>query len=155
MAQLYGLMRLGRDAEVRRTPGGDAVVNLSLAYNYGQKGDDNNRPTQWVDAALWGQRAESLAPFLTKGSLHLFTLRDIHMEKYADKEGFDAYKLAATVADVELGPKGDGASNAGGGASTGQRRPASGATSAQRPGGSSAPAGGGTPADDMDDDIPF
>ena len=46
MATLIGLFILGRDAEVRRTSGGDPVATLSLAYNYGRKGADNKRPTQ-------------------------------------------------------------------------------------------------------------
>jgi single-strand DNA-binding protein len=40
------------------------VANVSLAFTYGKKGDDGKRPTQWVDASLWGQRAESLAPYI-------------------------------------------------------------------------------------------
>jgi single-strand DNA-binding protein len=99
-----GLARLGRDAEVRFTPGGDAVANLSLAVNYGQKDADGNRPTQWIDASLWGKRAESLAPFLVKGSLHCFTLDEIHIETYDGKNG-QGHKLVARVADVELGPR--------------------------------------------------
>ena len=62
-----GLARIGKDAEVRFTPSGAAVANVSLAFTYGKKGDDGKRPTQWVDASLWGQRAESLAPYIKKG----------------------------------------------------------------------------------------
>lgn len=102
-----GLARLGRDAEIRYTPGGDAVCNLSLAVNYGQKAQDGNRPTQWIDASLWGKRAESLAQFLTKGSVHCFTLEDIHLETYQGKNG-EGVKLVARVLDVELGPRAGG-----------------------------------------------
>lgn len=156
MAKTYGLMRLGRDAEIRRLTNGDAVCNLSLAYNHGQKGEDGNRPTQWVDASLWGKQAESLAPYLVKGSLHLFTLRDIHIEEYEDKDGFLKPKLVATVVDVELGPKQEGATSGQNSAAsgTGQRRPASGATSTQRPASNPATATAGG-VGDMDDDIPF
>ena len=62
-----GLARIGKDAEVRYSPNGDAIANLSLAFTYGKKGTDGKRPTQWVDATLWGKRAESLAPYLKKG----------------------------------------------------------------------------------------
>lgn len=151
MAKLYGLMRLGRDAEIRRTPGGDAVCNLSLAYNYGQKGDDGDRPVQWINASLWGKRAESLAEYLTKGSLHLFTLDGVHMRKYTDKDGYDAYSLDATVVDVELGPKREGGgSGSDAGSSTGARRPAAGGTTA-----GPAPAQKVVQAGIDDDDIPF
>lgn len=99
-----GMARLGRDAEVRYLQNGDAVCNLSLAVNYGQKGQDGNRPTQWIDATLWGKRAESLAQFLTKGSVHCFTLDEIHIETYQGRNG-EGHKMVARVLDVELGPR--------------------------------------------------
>lgn len=99
-----GMARLGKDAEVRYTPSGDAVCNLALAVNYGQKQQDGNRPTQWIDASLWGKRAESLAQYLTKGSVHCFTLDDVHIETYEGQNG-TGYKLVARVADIELGPR--------------------------------------------------
>lgn len=101
-----GLARLGRDAELRFTPSGEAVCNLSLAVNYGKKGDDGNRLTQWIDASLWGKQAEALAPYLTKGSVHCFVLSDIHIETYQGQNG-QGHKLAARVDSVELGPRVD------------------------------------------------
>lgn len=58
MAKMYGLMRLGRDAEVKTLPSGKKVANLSLAYNYGQKEGDEY-PSQWIDAAFWGTSREA------------------------------------------------------------------------------------------------
>lgn len=126
MAKMYGLMRLGRDAEVKTLASGKKVANLSLVYSYGQKEGDEY-PSQWVDAAFWGDRVEKLAQYLTKGSLHLFTLGNVHIEKYTDKEGYEAFKLAADVVDVELGPKREGAQSS---EQPSQRRPA--AAPAQR-----------------------
>lgn len=99
-----GLARLGRSAEVRFTPSGDAVCNLSLAVNYGPKGADGNRSTQWIDASLWGKRAEALAPFLVKGSVHCFTLDEVHIEEFEGRNGA-GFKLVARIVDVELGPR--------------------------------------------------
>lgn len=138
-----GLARLGRDAEVRYTPGGDAVCNLSLAVNYGQKGDDGNRPTQWIDASLWGKRAEALAQYLVKGSVHCFTLDEVHLETYQGKNG-EGVKLVARVLDVELGPRAGGEQSA---APAPRQAPAA---PAQRPQPKLAPN-----FHDMDDDIPF
>lgn len=145
-------MRLGRDAEVRITPNGKQVANLSLVYNYGQKEGDEY-PSQWIDAALWGERAERLAPFLLKGSKHLFTIGDVHIETYTDKEGFEAFRLAGRVDDVELGDKRE---SSGGGESGGQRRqgaspgPAPAPRQQQR-----APAPASDGWDDPDRDVPF
>lgn len=159
MAKLIGLMRLGRDAEVKTLPSGKKVANLALAYNFGLPNENKERPTQWVDASLWGDRAESLAPFLTKGSLHEFTIVDVHMESYADKEGFQAWKLTGTVLDIELGPKQSG-SGSQQNIQNAARRPAQGDQPAQRPqqGQQHRPANRqtGTGFDDMDDsDVPF
>lgn len=152
MAKMYGLMRLGRDAEVKTTPNGKQVANLSLVFNYGQK-DGDEYPSQWVDAAFWGERAEKLAPYLVKGSLHLFTLGDVHIEKYAGKDGYDAYKLAARVDDIELGPKRD--AGQGGSESQGQRRPAQAAPAPRQAPPQRAPAPQGSGFDDLDSGIPF
>lgn len=101
MPKLHGLARLGRDAEVRNTPSGETVANLSLAFNYGTKGTDGNRPTQWVEGALWGKRAVSLAPYLTKGGLVVAYLDDVHIETYQGSSG-PGHKLVGRVADIEL-----------------------------------------------------
>lgn len=142
---MYGLMRLGRDAEVKTLPSGKQVANLSLAYNYGQK-DGDAYPTQWIDAAFWGERAEKLAQYLTKGSLHCFTLSDVHIEEY-EKDGYAAFKLVARVDDVELGPKREG----GGSDAPPQRRPAP----APAPRQAQAPAPRAASGFDDMDDIPF
>ena len=67
MATLTGLFTLGRDAETRVTQGGTTVVQLAVAYNYGRKGEDGKKPSQWVRASMFGKQAETLAPYLTKG----------------------------------------------------------------------------------------
>jgi single-strand DNA-binding protein len=97
-----GLARIGKDAEVRYTPGGAAVANVSLAFTYGKKGDDGKRPTQWVDASLWGQRVESLAPYLTKGKQIVAYLEDVHIQTYTKGDGTQASKMAARIADLEF-----------------------------------------------------
>ena len=56
---------IGKDAETRRTQGGDAVTGWSLAVEE-RKGQDKR--TLWFDCSLWGKRGEALAPYLTKGS---------------------------------------------------------------------------------------
>lgn len=140
MAQMFGLARIGKDTELR-TVGTDSVVNLALAFNYGRKGEDGKRPTQWVDASLWGKLAVAIAPYLLKGVSVSVTLDDIHIETYQGSNG-EGSKLVGRVSSIEL---------AGGGQ-------AQSAAPAQRP----APAPAARPApkpapnfSDLDDDIPF
>ena len=144
MPKMIGMMRLGRDAELRYTPNNEPVTNLSLAYAHGKAGQDGKRPTQWIDAALWGKRAEALTQYLTKGGLHCFTLDELNIQTFQKQDGSSGMKLVARVLDVELGARQDAA-------------PAPAARPA-RPPQRQAPAPAPRPSsgfDDMDDDIPF
>ena len=150
MAHLQGLFRLGRDCEVRFTPEGDAVVNLALAYNHGKKGQDGNRPTQWVDAALYGKRAEALSPYRLKGVAISAILQDPHIRTYEKKDGTQGFTLSARVLDLEF---------AGG---TQQQQRSEPAQQAQQPQRQAAPPRQQPPQrqpagniEDMDSDIPF
>lgn len=139
MAQIVGIFRLGRDAELRHTAGGDHVSSLNLAFNYGQKGEDGNKPTQWIEASLWGKRAEAMSPHLLKGGLIYAVISDPHIETYQGKNG-EGHKLTGRIAEIEF---------AGGtrSESTGERQASS-----------SKPAGGGAskkPSIDDDSSIPF
>lgn len=148
MIQIFGLARVGRDVEVRNTTSGDAVASVSLAFSYGRKGDDGKKPTQWVDAALWGKRAEALAPYLTKGTLVTVTLEDARIETFQKQGGGEGVKLAARITAIDL---------AGGGQQAPQQqqpqRQQQRAAQPQRQQTQRAPAGGGF--DDMDEDVPF
>lgn len=60
---------LGRNAELRYTPGGVAVATLSLACDetWNDKSGQKQTKTEWLRINLWGKQAESLAEYLTKG----------------------------------------------------------------------------------------
>ena len=134
-----GLARIGKDAEVRFTPGGTAVANVSLAFTYGKKGDDGKRPTQWVDASIWGQRAEPMAPYLLKGKQIVAYLEDVHLQTYTKGDGTQNTKMVARLADLEFVAGSEQASS--------QPKP--------QPRPQAAPQSQGSGFDDMDDDIPF
>ncbi len=59
---------LGRDAEVRVTPGGHSVASFSIATteNWTKDGEKKEQ-TEWHRIVLWGKSADSLQPYLTKG----------------------------------------------------------------------------------------
>jgi single-strand DNA-binding protein len=102
MANLSGVFRVGRDAEIRKTSSGEDVCNLSLAYNHGRKGEDGSRPTQWLDASLWGKRASTLAQYLVKGQLIYAVINDPHIEEFKKKDGGAGVKMAGSVGEIEL-----------------------------------------------------
>lgn len=150
---ITGYARLGKDAEVRFTPDGTAVANLALVYNYGKKGDDGNRPSQWIDASLWGQRAESLEQYLLKGQGLDVVIEEVHIETYHKRDGTSGSKLVGRIMAIEFagGPP-QQAAQPGQQRQAQQQRPAP-AWSVPLRRQAPAPSAGGF--DDMDDDIPF
>ena len=136
----FGLARIGRDVELRSTATGEQVANLALAFNYRNKGE---KCTQWVEASLWGKRAEALVPYLKKGGLISVTIDDVHIETYQGRDG-QGTKLVGRVSDVEL---------AGGGDRQEAPKPAPAPEPAPKPTAPAPRAPSGF--EDMDDDIPF
>ena len=100
--KLIGNVRLGRDAELRYTATGTPVATLFGAYKYGKKGESGKRLTQWVEATLWGQQAESLADYLKKGEQFLLTMNEVHVQTYDKLDGTPGVKLTGTVKDIDF-----------------------------------------------------
>ncbi|HQS64824.1 MAG TPA: single-stranded DNA-binding protein [Acidovorax defluvii] len=141
---MTGLFTLGRDAETRVTGSGTTVVQLAVAYNYGRKGDDGKKPSQWVRASMFGKQAEALIPYLTKGKQVSLVIRDLHIATFQKQDGSTGTSLegVADFDDFARGQKQEGSTQA----------PAAAPRPAPPPK-PAPPAGSGF--DDMDDDIPF
>ena len=83
---------LGRDAELRYTPGGAAVATLNMATTEvfkdreGQKKED----TQWHRVILWGKTAETLQDYLTKGK-QIYVEGRLQTRQWDDKDGNKRY----------------------------------------------------------------
>jgi single-strand DNA-binding protein len=93
------LIRLGRDVEVRYTQNGDAVAGLAMAYDIGF-GD--KKRSQWLDGSLWGKRAESLAPYLKKGTQVVIYADDLEVAEFQKKDGTNGVKLKCRIVDLNL-----------------------------------------------------
>lgn len=61
---------LGKDPEMRYTPTGQAVTNLSLATNrqYNDASGQRVKETTWFRVSVWGKTAENCNQYLQKGS---------------------------------------------------------------------------------------
>lgn len=101
--KLIGNIRLGKDAELRYLSSGSAVANLAGVYDYGRKGDDGRKPSQWVDLALFGKQAEALSPYLVKGSVLNVTTEDVHIETYTSAKG-QGSKLVGKIISIDFAP---------------------------------------------------
>ena len=113
---------LGRDAELRYTPGGAAVATLNLATTEtwkdkeGQKKED----TQWHRVILWGKTAETLQDYLTKGK-QIYVEGKLQTRKWKDKDGVEKYTTEVKGDRVVLLSGGRGARGEGGGSERGSR----------------------------------
>ena len=61
---------LGRDPEMRYTPGGQAVTNFSVATNRQYTASDGQqvKETIWFRVSAWGRQAETCNQYLRQGS---------------------------------------------------------------------------------------
>ena len=96
--------RIGRDGEVRKVGDGN-VCNFSVAENVGF-GD--SKKTQWWSCALWGNRGDKLAPYLTKGSA-VTVCGEVSVREYNGKDGTAKWELTCRVLDVALQGSREGA----------------------------------------------
>jgi single-strand DNA-binding protein len=88
--------QLGKDAEVRHLANGDPVASFSVADSQGK-----DKPTIWWRCSLFGKRAESLAPYLTKGQA-VTVSGNVTEREYTDKDGQSRKSMEVRVNDVAL-----------------------------------------------------
>lgn len=107
--KVFLIGRLGRDPEVRYTPNGDAVANLSIAVGekYKKDGETKEKVT-WVDLVAWRKLAEVLAEHLHKGSL-IHVEGKLQMREW-EAEGGKRRKIEVLVQNVRFldGKNGNG-----------------------------------------------
>jgi single-strand DNA-binding protein len=89
MASLNKVFLMGnitRDIDVRYTPSGVAVCDMSLAINrfFGGEGQQREETT-FVDIVVWNKQAESCGRFLRKGS-PCFVEGRLQLDTWEDKE---------------------------------------------------------------------
>lgn len=139
---------LGRDIELRYTPGGTAVGKLRIATtdtwtdkNSGQR----QERTEWHSVDLWGRQAETLQEYLLKGR-QIYVEGSLRTRQWEDRDGNKRYSTDVRADRVVLLGRGDG-----GGrrfdAGEGRGQPAS-----PSPPDEAAPGGN---SDLTEDDIPF
>ena len=83
---------LGRDAELRYTPGGAAVATLNLATTevWNDRNNQRQEKTEWHRVVLWGKQAESLQEYLTKGK-QIYVEGRLQTRQWDDKDGNKRY----------------------------------------------------------------
>ncbi|WP_394753116.1 single-stranded DNA-binding protein [Crenothrix sp.] len=90
---------VGKDAEVRYTPAGLAVLSVNVANNVGF-GD--KQQTLWIRVALFGKRAEGqLANYLKKGQ-QVFVSGELTQNEYKANDGTTRTSLELNANIVDL-----------------------------------------------------
>ena len=136
---------LGRDPEMRYTPNGAAVANVTIAtsdsWKDKQTGEQQER-TEWHRVVFFNRLAEIVGEYLKKGS-QVYVEGRLQTRKWQDQSGQDRYTTEIVASEMQmLGGRGGGGGMAGPADDMGfdQSQPAQKAQPA---------------ADDFDDDIPF
>lgn len=134
---------LGRDPEVRYTPTGLAVANITIAtsevWKDKQSGENQER-TEWHRIVMYQRLAEIAGEYLRKGA-KIFIEGRLQTRKWQDKNtGQDRYTTEIIADSLQmLDGKGGSTSEA-----TAYEKPAANTNTATSP-----------PMDSFDDDIPF
>ena len=156
---------LGRDPEVRYSPDGAAVCNVSIATTSQWKdkaSGEKREETEWHRVVMYNRLAEIAGEYLKKGR-SVYIEGRLKTRKWQDKDtGADRYSTEIVADQMQMlgGREGGGEGGFGGGGGgyedsrSAPRAPASRPAPAAR---TSAPAAAPSGANlaDMDDDIPF
>ena len=149
---------LGKDPEVRYTPGGQAVANFTIATNeaWTDKSGAKQERTEWHRIVAWGKTAELCGEYLTKGR-QVYIEGKIQTREWNNKEGVKQYTTEIVAGQVlflaggERGAgQGQGRGKGGGADDFGPPPPGMDDHSSGPSGGHGGGAKGGG-----DDDIPF
>ena len=135
---------LGKDPEVRYTPSGDQIANITIAttdtWKDKQTGE-KKEATEWHRVVFFGKLAEIAGQYLKKGR-QIYIEGALRTRKWQDKEGVDRYTTEIVTSEMKmLGSKPEGAPATAPAPTASEPRPAT------------APAAGNF--NDFEDDIPF
>lgn len=145
--------RLGKDPDVRYTPDGKAMANISLATSYSWKyknTGDRREETEWHRISFFDRQAEVVGEYLKKGS-QIYVEGRLRTRKYTDSNNIERY-VTEIMADTMrmLGNREDSFSQDNGYSSQGQAptqqraNPPQGNSYSQSSGGGYAQASGGS-----------
>ena len=141
---------LGRDAELKFTPGGFPISSFSLATTDRRKDKDNNwqEKTEWHRIKLLGKQAESLQDYLKKGK-QIYVEGRLETRSWDDKDGQKKYMTEIIADRIQL------LGSAGGGGGSRGSYGGGGGSSRGDEGGDPFDDHGSGPGEVADDDIPF
>ena len=144
---------LGVAPEVRYTPSGTAVANVSVATSSSWRDKQSGEmvdKTEWHRVVFFGRLAEIVGEYLNKGS-KIYLEGSLRTRKWQDKNGMDRYTTEIVASEMHML---DSKSSAPAMANNDYPEAAHNYDSKPNSGSSSGGTSGGT-SGNFDDDIPF
>lgn len=89
--------RLTRDASLKTTSGGTAVMNNSLALKSGRTNEDDS----FIDITVWGKAAEFLDKYGRKGA-RVLICGELKQERWEGRDGDKRSKVVIHVREANL-----------------------------------------------------
>ncbi|MEK6372457.1 MAG: single-stranded DNA-binding protein [Acidobacteriota bacterium] len=132
--------RLGKDPEIKSTPGGQTVAKFTIATDekFTDKSGEKQERTEWHNIVAWARLAEICGQYLRKGML-VYIEGSIRTDSWEDKEsGQKRYRTEINAREMKMLERKRDSDEGGGG----YRKPAA------------ASAGAGAPVED-EDEVPF
>jgi len=131
--------RLGKDPEIKSTPGGQTVAKFTIATDekFTDKSGEKQERTEWHNIVAWARLAEICGQYLRKGML-VYIEGSIRTDSWEDKEsGQKRYRTEINAREMKMLERKRDSDEGGGG---GYRRPAA--------------ASAGAPSEE-EDEVPF
>jgi single-strand DNA-binding protein len=117
--------RLGKDPEIRSTPGGKTVAKFTVATDerYTDKSGEKQDRTEWHNIVAWDRLGEICGQYLKKGKL-VYIEGSLRTDSWDDKEsGQKRYRTEIVAREMKmLDRRGDEGGGQGGGGYTGARK---------------------------------
>ena len=100
---------VGKDPDVKFTPGGQAVANFSVACNeqWKDKAGVEQKRTEWVRIVAWGKLAELCGQYLQKGR-QVYVEGKMQTREWTDKENVKKWTTEVVAKEVTFLGKGEG-----------------------------------------------
>lgn len=96
--------RLTRDPELRHTQAGKAVTSVTLAVDRDFKGQNGEKETDFIDIVAWGNTAEFLCSYFSKGRMAVAEGR-LQFRDWTDKDGNKRRNAEIIVSNVYFGDR--------------------------------------------------
>ena len=95
--------RVGKDPEVRYTPGGTSVANISVATNYRAKDADGNWTdnTEWHNVVVFGQLADFAGNYVKRGRL-IYVEGRLQTRNWEDQNSVKHYRTEIIANTLQL-----------------------------------------------------